>query len=124
MPCWCPLIGDKVVAKLAGKNSNAMQRQSFNVKKYEGQTAQLRIADEGTGAWGNIGVDHIVFSDRPAAPPVPLDGRKDMGDMTLAILDQGEDVFGVAEVPKGNTEKLFAPGSETARNTRCSRIVW
>jgi len=81
------LIGDKVVAALAGQNNNKMRRDAFPVHAYEGQTARLRIIDQRAEGWGNIGVDHIVFSDRPVNPPGPVDGRKDLGDMTLAVLD-------------------------------------
>ena len=117
------LIDDKVVAKLAGKNSNAMRRVSFRVAEHEGQTARLRIVDENSGGWGNIGVDHIVFSDRPAKPPVPVDQRRDMGDMTLAILDDGEGVFSEAEMADGDTDPLFKPGEETARSSGFARPV-
>lgn len=111
------LIEDKVVAKLSGKSNNKLQSKSFNVSDYEGQTAQLRIVDNETGAWGNIGVDHIVFTDRPAAPPTPLNDRKDMGDMTLAILDDDATVFAAAEVSGDDENLLFAAGSETARTS-------
>jgi non-lysosomal glucosylceramidase len=115
------LIDDKVVAKLAGKNNNAMQRQSFSVEAYQGQVARLRIVDEGTGGWGNIGVDHIVFSDRPAVPSTPVDERRDMGDMTLAILEQGEGVFYAAKVPDGDAAMLFTSGPDTARSASAIR---
>jgi uncharacterized protein (DUF608 family) len=114
------LIDDKVVAMLAGRNNNAMQRQTFSVAEHQGETAQLRIVDKGTGGWGNIGVDHIVFSDRPATPPQPLDKRKDMGDMTLAILDHGEGVFAAAEVPDDGEDTLFTLGHKLARS--CSSV--
>ena len=117
------LIGDKVVAKLAGKNNNAMQRQSFAVAQYEGQTARLRIVDASSGGWGNIGVDHIVFSDNPSSAPQPLDGRPDMGDMTLAVLDAGEGVFGAAGTPDGETGPFFEAGAEIARSVTHIRPV-
>jgi non-lysosomal glucosylceramidase len=124
------LIGDKVIAKLAGNNSESMEAKSFHVENYEGQVARLRIADnstedEGTDDWANIGLDYIVFSDQPAKPTVPLEERPDMGDMTLAILDRGEGVFAEAEPETaqsspdvrstGAVGKSFAlaPGEET-----------
>jgi len=117
------LIDDKVAAKVAGKNNNAMQRQSFRVEQYEGQTAQLRIVDEESGGWGNIGVDHIIFSDRPATPPVPVDQRRDNGDMTLAVLDHGEDIFSAAGIPENGDQNLFTAGAETARSASYDRPV-
>lgn len=79
--------------------------------------------DEGTEGWGNIGVDHIVFSDRPSKPPVPLDNRRDTGDMTLAILDHEEGVFGVAGMPEGDMDQSFKAGPETARSSSYVRPV-
>ena len=49
------LIGDQVVATLAGQNNNKMRRDAFPVQAYEGQTARLRIIDQRTEGWGNIG---------------------------------------------------------------------
>lgn len=107
------LIDDKVVASLAGENKNVMTRQSFDVVQYEGKTARLCIVDNGTQGWGNIGVDYIVFSDAPAAPPAPLDERKDMGDMTLALLDEGVGVF----FSPGSTDFNPPAGADTARGS-------
>jgi uncharacterized protein (DUF608 family) len=114
------LIGDEVVASVAGDNANALNRKSLNAAGHEAKTARLRINDRGTEGWGNIGVDHIMFSDRPASPSVTLDERPDMGDMTLAILDDGAGVFsspqdGPAQRPQGSVGRTLtlAPGEET-----------
>lgn len=115
------LIGDEVVASLAGQNNNRMRLDAFRVQGYEGQTARLRIVDRGTGSWGNIGVDRIVFSDRPASEPEPVDGRKDMGDMTLALLDGTKGVFAAAEIAAGEPERFFSAGPETARSATAVR---
>lgn len=72
------LVDGKVVASLAGNNSNKLECKSISVQPFEGQTAQLRIVDDSTGGWGNIGVDYIVFSDTPGdrsrATGVTVDG--------------------------------------------------
>ena len=52
-----------VVRSATGNNANKMEPESFFVKDLIGRTAQLQIVDADSGAWGNIGVDHIVFSD-------------------------------------------------------------
>jgi len=87
------LVEDKVVATVSGNNKNKMTRKTFNVTEYQGRDARLRIVDKGTQGWGNIGVDCIVFSDVAATPQGPFEERKDMGDMTLAILDDDTGVF-------------------------------
>ena len=115
------LIGDQVVATLSGKNDNALQRRDFRVADHEGQPARLRIVDQGIGGWGNIGVDHIVFSDRPVEAPASLEVRPDMGDMTLAVLDDAEGVFAAAELKADDAGKLFAPGPDSARSETGAR---
>ena len=44
-----------------------------------GVKARLQIVDQERGGWGNIGVDDIVFTDRPAEPQLPLRERPDFG---------------------------------------------
>ena len=114
------LVGGEVVASLTGDNANALKRKSLRVAGHEGKTARLRIIDREPGGWGNIGVDHIVFSDVSASSSVTLDERPDMGDMTLAILDEAAGVFSSpqdapAQRPKGSVGKTLtlAPGEET-----------
>jgi len=79
-------IDGKTVQSATGQNNNRMAPASFNASQWEGMTAQLQIVDQETGGWGNIGVDHIVFSDKPAQPVV-LEQLHDYGTMTLAMLD-------------------------------------
>ena len=69
------LIDDQVVAALAGGNNNAMTPKAFDVGKYAGKTARLRIIDKGTGSWHNIGVDQIVFTDHRVPSAAPIDDR-------------------------------------------------
>lgn len=66
------LIGDEVVDRLAGDDHNALSRKSMPVAEHRGETARLRIIDHGTQGWGNLGVDHIVFSDDPQFNGGPL----------------------------------------------------
>ena len=61
--CLNLLVDGKVVRSATGKNANKMEPGSFFVKDLIGRTAQLRVVDTASGAWGNIGIDHIVFSD-------------------------------------------------------------
>ena len=45
--------------------------------------------DDESGAWGNIGIDYIVFSDRPAGAAVKPQEQPDFGTMALAVLFTG-----------------------------------
>ena len=68
--CVNLLVGGKVVATGTGRNNNQMVHLRWNVRKWRGKQARIEVVDKVTGGWGNVGVDHIVFTDKPgkAAP--------------------------------------------------------
>ena len=84
--CLNLLVDGKVVKSANGRNNNRMNPASFSVTKWQGQQAQIQIVDKESGGWGNVGVDHIVFSDRPAEAFV-MEETYDFGTMVLALLD-------------------------------------
>jgi uncharacterized protein (DUF608 family) len=84
--CVNLLVEGKPVASLTGANSNRMSRRSFDTREWEGKQAQIQIVDSASEAWGNIGVDEIIFSDIPAQPEMPLTERADYGTMGLALI--------------------------------------
>ena len=59
------LIDGEVVGAESGRNSNRMAPGRFDVAQFVGREARLRVIDRYEGGWGNIGLDHIVFSQRP-----------------------------------------------------------
>ena len=58
------IVEGKKVASLSGSNSNQMTMNFFDTSKYIGKKARIQIVDNHAGGWGNIGVDHIVFTDK------------------------------------------------------------
>lgn len=94
--CLNLLVEGKVVRSQTGADNNRLTRHSFQVADLEGKQARLQIVDRETGSWGNIGVDHIVFSDTPAETVPPLTQRFDFGDMTLAVLDAPREPSGTS----------------------------
>ncbi len=66
------LVDGAVVASATGRDANTMQAAGWDVARFQGKTARLRIADRATGPWGNVGVDQIVFTDVPPASWRPL----------------------------------------------------
>ena len=68
--CLNLLIDGKVVKSATGANSIHLTPASWDVSRWMGQTAQLRIVDEATGDWGHIDVDHIVQTTKPQRLPV------------------------------------------------------
>jgi non-lysosomal glucosylceramidase len=84
--CVNLLVDGKRVLSVTGRNDNRLGARTFDVCPWQGQRAQLEVVDDAAGGWGNIGVDQIVFSDRPALLPTPLAERPDFGTMGLACL--------------------------------------
>src|SRR5262249_50636608 len=104
--CVEVLVDDRVVRSVTGHNDNRLRPESIDVGDLQGKTAQVRIADRESGPWGNIGVDDIVFSDRPSRGG-PLEEQPDFGSMCLGLLDpEVNDVTTRAALAEGN----YPPG--------------
>ena len=84
--CMNLLVNGQIVCTSTGDNSNQMSQACWDVRQWEGQTAQLQIVDNGTGAWGNIGIDYIVFSDTPTNGSLFPANAADYGTMSLSLL--------------------------------------
>lgn len=87
--CVDLLVDGAVVRSVTGANSNQMQRRSMDVRPWEGREARIRIVDNAREGWGNIGVDHIVFSDGSLQPEEPLAQRSDFGSMVIGVQGTG-----------------------------------
>ncbi len=85
--CMNLIVEDKAVASATGANDNRMGAKSWDARRWLGKTARLQIVDDERGAWGNVGVDDIVFSDKPRVAAGPLQDEADFGTMGLALLD-------------------------------------
>ncbi len=94
--CVNLLVDGKIVTSITGKNNNRMERTLFDVQAYEGRTAQLQIVDDYGQGWGNIGVDHIVFTDRKP-DPAKLETQRDFGTMALAMVGGLPEDYGHAQ---------------------------
>lgn len=84
--CLEVLLGDKVVESATADNANVFKDHVLDLKKWQGQELRLRLADRAKGGWGNIGLDRVVLTDRPAASNTPIEGLRDWGSMALAIV--------------------------------------
>lgn len=85
--CLNLVVGGEVVASASGRNANAMTAKIIDVRKFQGRRARLVVVDQESGPWGNIGVDDLVFSDRP---PEPIDPTvlPDYGSFCVACSEQ------------------------------------
>jgi hypothetical protein len=66
-----------------------MELVGLDVAQWEGKAAQIQIVDNESAGWGNIGVDHIVFSDSPPKSK-PLSELRDHGTFCLSLLNNEE----------------------------------
>src|SRR5262249_6011288 len=71
--CLNLLVDGKAARTAAGRNENRMAWATFDVRELAGKDARFEIVDLERGGWGNIGIDHIVFSE--SAVPRPMYGR-------------------------------------------------
>lgn len=101
--CLNLLVDGKPVRSATGKNDNRMQWQAFDVRGLEGKKARIEIVDKQKGAWGNIGVDRIVFTDRPAGK---FHEQADFGSMSLALLAPTAADRAVPAVPEGSLPEM------------------
>ena len=103
--CVNLLVDGKVIASVTGHNKNVMWWKSLNAESVEGKKATLQIVDNETGGWGHIGVDQVVFSDRPSGT-VPLAKRPDLGTMALALMTGNDDtVLAAADLRDTSTKE-------------------
>lgn len=65
--CVQVLVGDQVVASQTGFAQNEMRPVQLDLEAHVGQQARLRIVDQETGGWGNIGADHFVLSNQASS---------------------------------------------------------
>jgi uncharacterized protein (DUF608 family) len=117
--CMNLLVDGQVVLTATGSNDNRMKRQGFDVRPWAGKKAQIQIVDAASEGWGNIGVDEIVFSDRPAEPEIPLADRADFGTLALVWIGPAEAVKAIATIADGPLpEAAFAGLAEGEKSSR------
>jgi len=62
------LVDGEVVRSTAGKESEALDWASWDVRALRGKQARIQIVDRNSGGWGHILADQITFADAPAQP--------------------------------------------------------
>ena len=83
------VIGGETVREERGRDRNAMHVAAMDVAGLEGREARLVLVDQVSGGWGNLGVDHIVFTDtRPEE--LPFEHRPDFGTFALALMGRAD----------------------------------
>ncbi|MCX6879977.1 MAG: GH116 family glycosyl-hydrolase [Verrucomicrobia bacterium] len=104
--CLNLVVDGKVVRSATGHNGHLMRADLFDVGEFAGRTAHLEVVDDMTGVAGNIGVDHMVFTDVLSPTKNP-----DWGTMALAALGSAGG-GGSARLREAAASTLFDAGSE------------
>lgn len=91
-------VDDHVVLTATGKNSDAMEWATWDVRDLAGKSARIEIVDEHSGGWGHIDIDQIEHADTPRTAQVPLVSRHDHGTLCLALLRPLAGDRGVASI--------------------------
>ncbi len=68
--CLDLLVDGELVRSATGRNSDALAAASWDVRRWAGRTARVRIVDTATGHWGHVNVDRIIQTDLPERLPV------------------------------------------------------
>ncbi|MBA3938644.1 MAG: DUF1549 domain-containing protein, partial [Planctomycetes bacterium] len=95
--CVDLVIDGARVLTATGRRNNQMFPVAWDLRPFQGRTACIRIVDERTGPWGNIGVDHIVFSAAPGdagavtAHVAPTDDPAETARITALARERGLD---------------------------------
>ncbi|HEU5069414.1 MAG TPA: GH116 family glycosyl-hydrolase [Verrucomicrobiae bacterium] len=106
--CMNLRVAGQIVLSATGHDDNRLQPVNWDVRPWAGQSAVLEIVDDGTGGWGNIGVDDIVLRDQPRQSAVPLAREPDCGTLVLGLLATQQEDFGQTEVlADGEALRLF-----------------
>lgn len=97
---------------VTGRNDEVMRREQFDLTRYVGRNARIRILDQATGAWGHINVDDFQFA-AGAAGDVWITGME---------VSQGVQTYPAASVPLVGAKKTLVRVYAQSRDD--SRGAW
>jgi len=104
------------VLRATGENDEKMQEVSWDVSRFRGQVARLRIVDEASGPWGHINADDFQVNPLGRATVVPPGG----GNVVVGATPSGSGPVYVPPAGSGGTGTSgivlqAPPGGATAR---------
>ena len=122
--CVNLIVNGHVMMSETGANNNQMKPVSWDVQAFAGKTAIIEVIDNQKGSWGNIGIDDIIFSDRPRVPTGPLSEEPDFGTMGLALLQTSATDFGFTSINAQNiSELIFSSSNENSTQPATKPLV-
>jgi hypothetical protein len=100
-------VGSRVVRTATGRDTDAMEWASWDVRDLANQHATIEIVDRHSGSWGHIDIDQIELSDTPRKSAVPLSRRPDFGTMCLVLLGPEPSDRGYESIAAASAESAF-----------------
>jgi len=73
------VVDGEIVDSETGPDSERLDWASFDLRRYQGQQAQVKLIDANGGGWGHLLADHFTFSDEPALSVVERADWVDFG---------------------------------------------
>jgi hypothetical protein len=114
--CVNLLIDNQAVLSATGAEDNRMKQHTWNVRSWHGKTARIEVVDNEPGPWGNIGLDYIVFTDRPRTES--LSQEPDFGTIALTLLESDHHDTASPALPEGNVPLgLFSQPAANSNTT-------
>ena len=110
--CVDLIIDGKPVASVLGPNNNRMVARSIDVSGWIGDKAQIRILDNEKGGWGNIGADHIVFSDRAVTGPAVAGNNAELAERIADVAGKRKLHQGVLRRVVAHVERAKKDGND------------
>ena len=60
------VVDGEIVDTVTGPDSERLDWASFDLRRYQGRQAQVKLIDANGGGWGHLLADHFTFADEPA----------------------------------------------------------
>ncbi len=114
-------VDGQVVLSATGRNKNRMALRTWEVCRWAGRTARIQGVDRQNGSWGNIGLDHILFTDQPRREPGPLAEESDFGTIALALWNASPEDLAPVGLPEPSVSAGISwqdPADRSATATR------
>ena len=83
--CVDLMVDGKMVESATGQKTEQLRWTSWDVSRWKGKTATIRIVDKATGGWGHILADQIMLSDEPI-DKLLVDGKITDNDERIVVL--------------------------------------
>jgi len=113
------MVDGKVVRTRTGDQDDKMITRFFDVRDFIGKNAVLQIIDNHQGVWGNLAVDHIIFTDKKPSK-LSLEQLEGYGSMAWSVLNPSDQSTAALNLSAGmKAEEILdvlkngASGSET-----------